>query len=597
MKTLFLLLPLLLCLEDLPDLKQETLEWKVPKNSVLEYDVFEGKSKKPAETDLFFFTSEFHNKNSNRIAMYRYADLPWHFLFQLPKEGIKRGSRWVHTAHFFHESSFAAGLWSWRGPTTIRPLQGTARYTVKKLKDGIATIEASVLFYEIKRDSANNQMRLKVTKNKIGTLATAAEFDIAKGMVVRGGYNLYLMRGQQRVYEKEEWKVRDKKIKTTQRIELSEIVPLDPKKMEKAIEAGKKRAMTWLKRKQSKGGDFGTDRTLETSQVESNLTGLVVESLISAGMDPEDPVIKKALDSIEGNPGPGTPQSYRNAIVAMIRPWITNWQSIEDIRKTLPTDLPAKTKQAIASATRALLNLQDSDSGAWAPGRKRRTNSPNSVTNYHAIEGLFYAWLAGEKFPDRIRDPLLDWYSKKEVEEDQNVKLEFDFAEGISPIMEDPGTVSPSTWPSAFQSRSSNSPFNTGTSRGTAISVLAALESLALLRAQSNLDPSRKKSVNRMILRGLGWLQYLWTLRTPPPTEASWSMRQMEYLLLLMRVMTAYGIEKIDGSDWFLEGAYLLLRNQFQDGSWDQSGGRDIQDTAAGLLFLSRGALKLSPSR
>ena len=74
-------------------------------------------------------------------------------------------------------------------------------------------------------------------------------------------------------------------------------------------------------------------------------------------------------------------------------------------------------------------------------------------------------------------------------------------------------------------------------------------------------------------------------------------MRRMEYLLLLMRVMTAYGIEKVDGSDWFLEGAYLLLRNQFQDGSWDQSGGRDIQDTAAGLLFLSRGALKLSPSR
>ncbi len=45
-------------------------------------------------------------------------------------------------------------------------------------------------------------------------------------------------------------------------------------------------------------------------------------------------------------------------------------------------------------------------------------------------------------------------------------------------------------------------------------------------------------------------------------------------MLLIMRVMTAYGISTIGGSDWYLEGAYLLLRDQYQDGSWDSSGGR-----------------------
>jgi hypothetical protein len=70
----------------------------------------------------------------------------------------------------------------------------------------------------------------------------------------------------------------------------------------------------------------------------------------------------------------------------------------------------------------------------------------------------------------------------------------------------------------------------------------------------------------------------------------------MEHMLLIMRAMTAHGISTIGGSDWYLEGAYLLLRDQYQDGSWDSSGGRAVHDTAAGLLFLSRGALGLSPA-
>ncbi len=569
----------------------ETLAWKIPDRSVLEYSVYEGRSKKPSGPGLFFFASEFTEKGKNRIAIHRYEDLPWHFLFQLPEGEAKRGTRWVQTAQFFHESSFAAGLWSWRGATTIRPLQGTGRYTIKKLKKGIATIEGSFLFYEIRRDTANNRVRLTVTKNKIGSLATAVEFDVERGVVVRGGYNLSIMRGQAREFEKGEWKIRDRKIRVTRRIELSEVVELDPGNMAKAIEAGKKRAIAWLKKKQESGGGFGTDRVLETSRVDANVTGLVVEALIAAGVEADDPAIKKALQSIQAEPGPATPQSYRNAIVALMRPWMKAGETIAELRKSLPGTIPDETKRAIRAASKLLLDLQDSDSGAWAPGQTRRTSSPNSVTNYHAVEGLFYAWLAGEEFPDRLAGTLLEWYSDKEIQEDMGVELNL---EG-SVDWEDE-KVTPVTWPYSFRSSSNRNPLGGGTSKGTAISVLAALETIALLRTQADLAETEKKGVDRMIRRGLGWVQRFWTLRTPPPAEASWSFRRMEHLLLVMRVMTAYGIETIDRSDWHLEGAYLLLRGQFQDGSWDRSGGRAVQDTAAGLLFLSRGALPiLSP--
>jgi hypothetical protein len=63
------------------------------------------------------------------------------------------------------------------------------------------------------------------------------------------------------------------------------------------------------------------------------------------------------------------------------------------------------------------------------------------------------------------------------------------------------------------------------------------------------------------------------------------------FLWSLERVAVAYGLERIEGKDWYKYGADLLLANQEADGSWQGAHGTYGADTCFALLFLSRADL------
>ena len=70
------------------------------------------------------------------------------------------------------------------------------------------------------------------------------------------------------------------------------------------------------------------------------------------------------------------------------------------------------------------------------------------------------------------------------------------------------------------------------------------------------------------------------------------------YLYSLERVGLLYGIKKIGGHDWFLEGALWLVHHQREDGSWRSYGDMPVVDTAFALLFLKKAVVPVeTPSR
>jgi hypothetical protein len=61
----------------------------------------------------------------------------------------------------------------------------------------------------------------------------------------------------------------------------------------------------------------------------------------------------------------------------------------------------------------------------------------------------------------------------------------------------------------------------------------------------------------------------------------------MEYLGLLGSTLARAKVDRIGGSDWRLEGATLLLREQGDDGSWFAGTDQAVAKTAHALLFLA----------
>ncbi len=130
---------------------------------------------------------------------------------------------------------------------------------------------------------------------------------------------------------------------------------------------------------------------------------------------------------------------------------------------------------------------------------------------------------------------------------------------------------------------------------GYASMTCAALSSLLICESElaraGELDAELAAQINAAKLSGLAWLQENYSIRTVPPGGGMWVAFHYYYLYSLERVGMMYGIKKIGGHDWYLEGALWLVNAQREDGSWLSYGEAPIVDTAFALLFLKRAVL------
>jgi hypothetical protein len=537
------------------------LEWKLAPGHAAEYVCLDKAGKPISDQKFLIFASEL-TPHGNRIRVDAYDELPIPMLFQLPPQPFKTTLGWEHTAYFFNEAfDSMGGFEAMIGGGSIRPVAVQGRYilkTTKKGDDEIAHIEGSFTLFEIRRDFVNNQPKIVITKNDVGTLATSAQVSVPRGVILKAGWQLRV-KGQ----EREGGRPVEKKIETHQMIELKEDVELDASKILASVEGSISRAVDWLK-KQQKNGSWPSARPNATPGDTIHLTALVVRALIAAGVKPDDPAILAAAKTLR------VPAPQENAALA---------QQILALSCKTPTPDEADDARKLADE---LHKRRDPRANGWGPGFGRN-DTPNLTMTALALEAL--AATPDSKTPEETFKSGLDIFTGAWADEEGKVDLDLEFEQDAITISADPKKdVQPVVWP-ALLARSDALGFRNAR-KGSFFVQVAALRTLMVLRDKLKLDEKQLKAVDWPLRRGLANLQMNWTFRTVPPVEAAWCTQRLEYMGVLAPLLVRARILKIGGSDWRLEGATLLLREQGDDGSWFAGTDQAVAKTAHALLFL-----------
>src|SRR5262245_17180202 len=197
------ILPLCLVLTGLLDQDKglRKLEWKLAPGHAAEYACLD-KAGKPISDQKFLILASELTPHSNRIKVDAYEEIPLAMLFQLPPEPFKASIGWEFTGYFFNEAfDSMGGFEAMIGGGSIRPVAVKGRYIVKtsqkKGEEEIAHIDGSFSLFEIRRDFVNNQSKIVITKNDVGTLATSAQVSVPRGLLLKAGWQLRV-RGQER---------------------------------------------------------------------------------------------------------------------------------------------------------------------------------------------------------------------------------------------------------------------------------------------------------------------------------------------------------------------------------------------------------------
>ena len=539
------------------DKSLKKLEWKLAPGHAAEFSYLDKAGKPVAGQTLTVFASEF-TPTSNRIAVDACEKIPVFLLFQLPPEPIKASAGWEFQANFFNEFLDVNDV---SNGTSLRPCCAKGRYLAKVQKKGddeVATIEGAFSIVDLRRDVVNSQVKTTVTKIELGTLATTLQFSLSRGMILKAAWQ-FKMKGQDR----EGGRLVQKVIDSHQMLEFKEDVELDPAKIQPAIEASIARAVEWLK-KQQKSGAWPSTLKGPASAVETvYLTAVAVRALAAAGVKPDDPALVAASKTLRSAP----PQEN-----------FTLCQQILALAAKTPTKDEADDLRKFAEE---LQKRREPRSGGWAavPGKNEFATAYLTAFALEAMAAAPDARITDETFKSG-----LEFFSGNWVEDDGRADLNIDFEKDATTIEAGPRkAVVPVTWPN-FVIKGNE--FLAGR-KGNFFTHVAALRVLLLIPERLKFDAADLKKLDLPLSRGLSNLQIRWTLRTVPPIEGPWSAMRLEYLALLGSTLARAKVDRIAGSDWRLEGATLLLREQAEDGSWFAGTDQAVAKTAHALLFLA----------
>jgi hypothetical protein len=390
-------------------------------------------------------------------------------------------------------------------------------------------------------------------------------------------------------------KVQEKRLTTSETLELKEEVELDAAKMAKAIEPQVKKAVDWLRKQQQAGGDWGTAPTIEDDRTRANVTGLCVRALLATGAKADDPAIDRAIRLLRNQPAAATPCAIDHQLTAFIYRALATATPFADLdlatrREEMRKSIPKQDLDFLRTLANALLGRREAKSATWAAIDKAATNI---LTTRHALEALSLAAQAGIDSPVDVWSRITDLLVSTQAERGAEIELAYD---GVDfPETDGAKKVRPATWRFAIADADQKD------ADGNALTTLAAAEILKLAQIELTrlgaLKDAQRRQIDRAQRGALAWLQARRTWRTPPPTEAEWSIRKWEYVHALARVFSLYGAKNIDGVDWHVEGAYHLMREQYNNGRWDTGYGNAVAETAHAVLFLVRGVLRPSATR
>jgi hypothetical protein len=200
-----------------------------------------------------------------------------------------------------------------------------------------------------------------------------------------------------------------------------------------------------------------------------------------------------------------------------------------------------------------------------------------------ALEALTAA--PDAKIPEEALKAGLEIFATGWTDDDGVVDLDLEFEKDATTLSPDPGkNTQACAWP-ALVGRAANDP--RAARKGSFFTLVAALRTLLIVPEKLKLDAKQLKNLETPLRRGLANLQLRWTFRAVPPVEAAWCSQRFEYFGILGPMLARAKIDRVGGSDWRLEGATLLLREQGDDGSWYAGTDQAVAKTIHAMLFLA----------
>ncbi|GEM_PF-1934756 len=198
----------------------------------------------------------------------------------------------------------------------------------------------------------------------------------------------------------------------------------------------------------------------------------------------------------------------------------------------------------------------------------------NSVTQYAAL-GFWSAELCGVTLPRGLWPGLLDHFLRDQGPREGNRPIRL----SILRYGEDRGGTRGAlkAWRRGFSYRGDEE-FPTGSMTTAGITGLLLCRA-ALARAKRNLRKADSEAA-RALREAFAWLGAELRVRGNPRNGRNW---HFYYLYGLERACELAGVRRLQGRDWYFEGAMQLLPTQGEDGGWGS-----LEDTCFALLFLKR---------
>ena len=576
-------------------LQEYEFRWGLSGEQAADYAVSDWKGGRAVpRKDRFFlvYGTELTEDGGNSFVVNGYSDLGYRYLFRLPKGKVKAGSKWS-----VDESLFAGAREALSPTHALGERLVKGQYVVKKaekvLDRDCVLIEGQFQMWEVKIDSQNKRT---IGKKVLATLSTLQWLTSPESLLVRGIWSLN-GEGQEFRGIKQGEEPRRAKLSLAEHIELKkDLISLDLKTHSDSIHKAIEKGVAWLRTQQKRNGAYVDNSGSFARDFPVGSTALCLMALLHSGVKPDDPVIRQGMSHILG-------QSFQkvydvSTILMLLETKYLPLERIDElseakVKETIQWAITPQDKAYVQRAVDWLVEKQ-TRGGTW--GYPENAETMDHSNTQYALLGLKSAARMGAKIRPEVWKRIAEhWITSQRITGAKKValRLEFRGEAGIGETKADE-LFEQGPW-GYFVAKP---PGAEVTDQGYGSMTCAGLTSLIIaeseLFALGELDETLRKRIDTAKKQGLAWVQENYTVRGCPPSAGFWSVFYFYYLYSLERVGVLYGIQRIGGHDWYLEGSILLVRSQREDGSWESYDEIPILDTAFALLFLKRATIKVA---
>jgi hypothetical protein len=574
-------------------------KWSLAKDLAADYTFSDVKGGKPVpqkDRSFIIYGSELLPDGTSTLMVNSYEDIGPYFLFMLPKGKVRIGSKWTTNITLFKDARLA--LTPMHCYRELNFVGGSIFRKLDKVQDReCALIEIVYQYFEVKVDS---QGRKKPSNQPTGTVRVTQWLSLADSELVRGSWEI---KGHDQEYKgiKQGEEPKGGNIDASHMIELKkDYLKLDLKEQALPIADAVKKGVAALRKMQEQNGSFVDRGGSFARDFPVGVTSLALMALLHSGVKADEPALRSGFSYIHGQAFKKTYEVA--AILMLLETKYLPLEKIEDIANLSEEKAKEAIQSAITKEDRAFVDRcvkwlieHQTKAGTWGyPEGEEHYDHSNTQ---YALLGLKSAARMGVIVPDAVwRKAANHWLNTQRIT-GKKIGLKIEGYEGqdmgLSETTSDDMFL-PSPWGYLVKKPESGEVNDQGYGSMTCAGLTSLLIAESELAATKGLDDALKKQIDLAKKQGLAWLQENYAIRGAPPAAGFWSLFYFYYLYSLERVGVLYGIRKLGGHDWYLEGAVLLCREQREDGSWTSYDEIPVLDTSFALLFLKRATLRVA---